>query len=570
MTKLQGLGLFVLMTLLFLVANRGAYQGYFHGDDLDNVSWTPGLENSEYASALVSPKLSPWNFRPVGHFYFAALGRTAGLDYRWYVAVLHGLHLLNVWLIWLLLRRLNLGLVAASAGALVFAFHMGVFEALWKPMYVFDVLCGTFCLLCLLLYVRGNLILSVLSFWLAYKSKEVAIMLPVVLAAWEFWLAEKRWKRLLPFFSVSLLFGLQAIFRNSAKNDDYTFHFTLDAWRITVPFYTSKIFLLPFSGLFTLVFAAVFRDRRVWLGVAALWILLLPLLFLPGRIFQAYLYVPLIGLAIAMAAISARQKTAVVAVFFLLFWIPWNYSQMRIERRKMLTQSDENRAYITQMAQLLRKKPAPKVVVYDTAPEGLQLWGVAASVHIPINDLSTKIYRLEDKEAAEALRNPGVMVVSWDHGARKLWAASRTGNERRTAYIEMKPDTPIWLLTEGWFPREHFYRWTRPRARAGLYRPVDAREFQLIANVPDDQIRATGPFEVSITADGNLIGRHTFKESGLQTVNWRVAAAQPGDVEIELAIDPGFDPSGGNPASLGIAVAGIGFVPPGPSGRVPE
>ncbi|MCZ2077425.1 MAG: hypothetical protein HUU41_17480 [Bryobacteraceae bacterium] len=59
MTKLQGLGLFVLMTLLFLVANRGAYQGYFHGDDLDNVSWTPGLENSEYASALVSPKLSP-------------------------------------------------------------------------------------------------------------------------------------------------------------------------------------------------------------------------------------------------------------------------------------------------------------------------------------------------------------------------------------------------------------------------------------------------------------------------------------------------------------------------------
>jgi hypothetical protein len=28
------------LAVLFLIANRGAYKGYFSGDDLDNISWT--------------------------------------------------------------------------------------------------------------------------------------------------------------------------------------------------------------------------------------------------------------------------------------------------------------------------------------------------------------------------------------------------------------------------------------------------------------------------------------------------------------------------------------------------
>jgi antibiotic biosynthesis monooxygenase (ABM) superfamily enzyme len=74
---------------------------------------------------------------------------------------------------------------AAAAACVFFAPHPGYFEAVWKPAYIFDILCATFCLLSLLSYVRGRWIVSFLCFWLAYKGKELAVMLPFVLAAYE-------------------------------------------------------------------------------------------------------------------------------------------------------------------------------------------------------------------------------------------------------------------------------------------------------------------------------------------------------------------------------------------------
>ena len=55
----------------------------------------------------------------------------------------------------------------------------GAMDAYWKPMYVFDLFCTTFCLASILLYAHGRWILSFIAFWLAYKSKELAVMLPV-------------------------------------------------------------------------------------------------------------------------------------------------------------------------------------------------------------------------------------------------------------------------------------------------------------------------------------------------------------------------------------------------------
>src|SRR5262245_61812288 len=177
------------------------------------------------------------------------MGNQFALDFPKYVFPLHALHLLNVWLIWLIARRLGLSPFAAGAGALFFAFNIVVFDVYWKPMYVFDLLCATFCLSSLLFYMRRWLIASFVMFWLAYKSKELAVMLPFVLAAYEYWFGKRRWMPLAPFVAASLTFGLQGVFLNPNRNNDYTFHFGPGTIFKTAGFYARDILLVPFAGL---------------------------------------------------------------------------------------------------------------------------------------------------------------------------------------------------------------------------------------------------------------------------------------------------------------------------------
>ena len=61
------------MAALFLIANRGAYKGYFQDDELDNISWAPTLSAGTFAEGLLTPKFLSGNFRPTGHFYFAVM-----------------------------------------------------------------------------------------------------------------------------------------------------------------------------------------------------------------------------------------------------------------------------------------------------------------------------------------------------------------------------------------------------------------------------------------------------------------------------------------------------------------
>src|SRR5690349_15182573 len=185
---------FLAAAVLFYSANRAAYKGYFSDDDLDNLGWPTFVGNDTFYTGLITPKFLPTNFRPAGFLYYRLMGRIWKLDYPPYVVVMQLFHGLNVILLFLVLRRLGLPDLAAMSGALFYAFHAAVMEAYWKPMYVFDVLCGTFCLITLLLYIRGQWVLALPAFWLAYKSKEIAVMLPLGLLAYEWLLGRREWR----------------------------------------------------------------------------------------------------------------------------------------------------------------------------------------------------------------------------------------------------------------------------------------------------------------------------------------------------------------------------------------
>ena len=132
-------------------------------------------------------------------------------------------------------------------------------------------------------------------------------MLPAALAAYEFLLGERKWKPLVPFFMVSLLFGVQALVSNANTHDAYTLKLTPGTLWENVKFYAPRLFSI---GLIAIVAASVAlgTDRRGLFGYCAALLFLIPLLMLPGRMFAVYLYVPLIGAALVCGVLSIARR----------------------------------------------------------------------------------------------------------------------------------------------------------------------------------------------------------------------------------------------------------------------
>ena len=565
MPRRYGLFLFFAMCALFLIANRGAYKGYFQDDEIDNIQTMRRAPAVSFFTALASPRFQPNNFRPAGHAYFRLMEAWSGLDFPKYVAVIHIIHFVNIWLVWLVARRLGLGLWPSAAAAVLFAFHMAAFDVYWKPMYVFDLLCAALSLASLLLYMRGRWLWSLAAFWLAYKAKELAVMLPLVLLLWEWSFGGKQWKRLIPFFGVSLLFGLQGVLLNPNVNNDYTLRFTPAAIWTSLRYYAGQILLIPYAGFVLLLPAWLVRDRAVRFGLAAMALFFVPLLFLPGRLFSAYCYLPLAGLALAGGALAARYHPAFAAAFLAL-WLPWNMAELRARRRQALAIADENRAYMSSVAEFARNSPVMiESAVYSGAPAAFHRWGVEAALrYFTRPDLP--VCEIADPCPAEMLEARSMATFSWDPNLRRLLIARRVPGEPEASYITMDRSTPIWQLTSGWYPLENRFRWTRGVARARLERPAGAREFEVVVNAGPMQLRDLGRITLSVSLDGRSLGRREFVQPGHQTARWPLPEGKAGPVQVEFRSDPEYRPAG-DPRELGVAIVSFGFVAQPVEGR---
>jgi hypothetical protein len=400
--------------VLFVGLNHDAYRGYFQDDEIDNLSWAPLLGPADFLTGVLSPLYYANNFRPAGHYYFHAVEELAGLNFPVYVGVLQAFHVLNVWLLWLVMRRLGAPVAAAALACCFFGLHMALFGNFWEPMYVFDVLCACFCLASVWCWLHGRWILSFASFWLAYKCKELAVMLPLVLLCCELWFGKRRWKYLAPFFAVSLSFGLQGLLRNPNRDNDYTFRFTLAALEQTLPYYASRVFLIPYAGFAVALLALTARNRRTWFGLTMMALFLAPMLFLPGRIFSAYCYLPFTGLAIALSGVPAPALLAAV-----LLWMPINIHEFRLRRREILARDFEIRTWMGAVQRFAESHEKASAFLFSGAPAGFHQWGIegALKYFYPRPDLV--IRSLDDPQAAKLMSSERVALIEWDAATRR-------------------------------------------------------------------------------------------------------------------------------------------------------
>lgn len=543
------------IALLFLIANRGAYQGFFTDDDFDNMANAHGSHLADFTDALIKPVAGgAVAFRPAAHAFYYVLVRTAGVSFTPYVAGIHWIHILNLILIFALARSLGATPIGAGAAAMLFAFHAGVLAIYWRPMYIFDLLCGTFCLLTLLCYVRGRLLLSVLFFWLALKSKEIAILLPLVLAAYELAFQKRRWKRLIPFFAISAILGVQALVFNVHRNNDYSLRFAPAAIWTCIRFYASKLAIAPaWIGIAMIAALLLIPNRIARFGATAFLLLLLPMLALPGRLFGAYLYVPLIGLAIG---ISACARPIPLAIFFGL-WIPWNYLQLRIDRRAELASAAERRAWFQPVAAFVRDHPETDTFIYDQEPKSLEPYGIAGAVRVLRPPFSaTTVVAADSPDRIRASAAPHLAVLVWDEPLQTLHVLPRTPDQ---AYVRLSEIAPIWQLGEGWIDSGAGYRWIAPHASARLYRPPGAKIFDVVVFVPEVYLRELHEGRLTVSLNRQPIGVATLDKPNPTTFHFHLAAAPSATVEVEFDVAPALKDPNGSPKFYGAPIAAFGF-----------
>ncbi len=518
---------------LFLVANRAAYDGYFSDDDFEN------LVNNRFAAfdifwrGFLSFQYDFYNFRPVGHVFFRWMGQWWGLQFTPYIILIQLFHLLNVFLVCRVTRSV-LDVKAAAVAAIFFAFHPALLAAHWKPMYIFDLLCGMALMSAYYCYRQGWRIGSLILFWCAYKSKEIAICFPLVLLIEE-WFGQRRWMRLAPFFAVSLSFGGQALIANHVRaGSAYTLQFSAAAVWQTLRFYSGGAWGLPWVMMAAWVWIRGTERRWMVMGTLSAALLLVPLLFLPGRLYAVYLYVPLMFGSIAVGAALGRC-TMRVLVALLLAYLGFGFRELQAFRKVELAQADSTREFVEAACVALKGSQNLSKATYEGGPVGLNVWGVEGALRLCSGNLWLVLqpWDLKKIQKQEA-------VIRWTKrpGARGLVELSHFDGE----------------LSGEWYAWDGSLRWMGERARARVkVRPEDHRLVLDLQAAPAD--------EIEVFVAGRSLGSRRLTEHGEQRLFFEVPTwGKEKNVEIELWARPARR-IGNDARELGAAVRQIEATP---------
>jgi len=249
----------ILITTL-LIYIKGTGFNFVAWDDGDYIPNNPDVQKLQWANIkLFFSHFYVGNYQPLTMLFYALeyqLG--AGKATIFHVNNLL-LHMANTLLVFILIRKISpKAAVVALITAAFFAVHpMHVESVAWISERK-DVLYSFFLLLSLILYADylksqkiKDLLLSALFFILSCLSKSAAVILPLLLLLFDYYLNRKfTWKTVvekIPFFALSLLFGIIALTSQKGVVRDDT---------LILPFY-ERLSIVSYSFISYLVKALV-------------------------------------------------------------------------------------------------------------------------------------------------------------------------------------------------------------------------------------------------------------------------------------------------------------------------
>lgn len=309
---------FILLLSAGLFHPVGSF-GFLNWDDHLYITSNPLVNGSTTLKAVFTQTFE-------GH-YHPVLLLSLRIDYflgEGHPAIFHWhnllLHLLNILLLYALLRSLCPGGKLAFWLALLFAIHPLQIEAVAWATARKDLLYAFWALLTLHAWVRVPeqkplplLLLSLLFFLMACLSKAQAVMVAPVLLLLDYHrggmhLLKKQWMRYIPFFLLALVFGAVAIW--AQEDSGYT---------SAESYSTSFFWLLRYAGLALMMY--VFRLFMP-LQLSAYYPYPVPGEDIPFWLFNAALPISIL-LAVLSAFLLWRKKAAGIAfAVFLLLLLP--------------------------------------------------------------------------------------------------------------------------------------------------------------------------------------------------------------------------------------------------------
>jgi hypothetical protein len=460
-------GLLAAIMAIAVIANIDSRKSYFENDDFGTLNWARVTPFREYVADIPCLVYPCQHGRPVGYMFYRTLWPLAKLKYtRWALAML-AIGLINVALLWRLLTVLEFDAIASALGCLVFVAARALFDAWWKPMFIYDVLSTTFALVMLLAYIHRRWVVGFIALWLAMRTKEIGLMLPAVLLCYEFTLGRRNWKRLIPFFIPALIYGISGLRLNQhLPHSPYTMTWAPAALWISISFYASNLFGLPYAGLLLALALIVTRDKRLQFALGAIVFEIGMYLLLPHRMLDVYLYLAMTSVAIAVATLAMyhRRTVALLAII----WAAWQVTLIRKHAAVTIVDADDRRAFTT----ALHVVPRAPVYAYQDAPASFGYYGGEYAIRVITNTPS--VYRLEDESLPVDRPLP---LLTWDWRRRELDRSVFSADQ--AIYFNRSTKPAKWM---GEWPLDfEGYRAVNGLVVARLFRPKSATAFEIEA-----------------------------------------------------------------------------------------
>ena len=545
----------LLPSLICLWLHRDGLHAWFQADDFAFLGANTEYYNAKtFLRALFQPT-PQGGFRPWSeHLFFFAFWHWFGWNAMPYRIFVMANQCLNLMLVSYLVRKLSGSKVAGLLAPILWIANSALVPAMaWTCAYE-EVLCATFLLGALSIFVYAGerkriYFLQLAVFVLGFGALEINMVYPVLAAAYAYFFNRRLLPRTVPLFAISaIFFTLHIALSPIQTGGPYQPHY--DSALISTFFkYWQLVFVPPYGFITvqpilagTLLIAAtlglalfLFRESRQHRFAAAFfacWFLgtLAPLLPFRDHLTHYYLTIPLIGLAAVGALAFVRWRAASAAVLALYLWV--QVPTLAEGERWYLERSRAARGLIMGVKQIHEWEPTKSILLADLpadlygytvadapfrlipntlvylAPESLQQIAGLAPNLAPVS-----MYALPPGPTRQGLLANQFAVYS----AAGLPLREITAEYTAQALARPEPEVPsridpgspwmAYLLGPEWYPPEGPYRWMPKRATLRIRGPRDASQRLYVNGFAVAESLRMQPLEIMVSLNGKLTGR---------------------------------------------------------------